>query len=276
LTAALRDHIVQIQTARFIMYERAIRYLEDLEDIFNRPPRARMPNRLLVGPTNNGKSMLLEEFIARHPREDNPEKSAAFVPIVIVQVDGPDNRQLFSAILKYVNAPTTRSLSSAAMSDQVLSELSTVGTKILIIDEFHSLLGGTGIRQTHFRNVIKRLSNLLRIPIVAAGTELAYNALQADEQLANRFYPLHLPRWTDSEEFGRLLMSFKRFWEIEFDEDVVGAEVLKRTDRTIGAISELMERAAIYSLRERGRAVVDEEALKNCKYISPGDRPQLR
>jgi hypothetical protein len=51
------------------------------------------------------------------------------------------------------------------------------------------VLAGPLLRQRQFLNVIKHLGNELQIPIVAAGTQDAFNAIQTDPQLANRFAP---------------------------------------------------------------------------------------
>src|SRR2546423_1765777 len=68
--------------------------------------------------------------------------------------------------------------------------------RMLIIDEIHHVLAGSLLQQHNFLNTIKHLSNELQIPIVGVGTREAFNALQTDPQLANRFEPVFLPRWT--------------------------------------------------------------------------------
>jgi hypothetical protein len=47
---------------RWIGYPRARQVLDRLNDFLNWPARQRMPNGLIIGPTNNGKSMLIEKF----------------------------------------------------------------------------------------------------------------------------------------------------------------------------------------------------------------------
>ncbi|MGH3710082.1 MAG: TniB family NTP-binding protein [Pseudonocardiaceae bacterium] len=51
------------------------------------PAKQRMPNLLLIGPTNNGKSMMVEKFRRSHPpvshpdREEIPASSPQFFPL---------------------------------------------------------------------------------------------------------------------------------------------------------------------------------------------------
>lgn len=44
-----------------------------MEVLYTFPVRQRMPNLLLVGPTNNGKSMIIEKFRRTHPAQPGVE-----------------------------------------------------------------------------------------------------------------------------------------------------------------------------------------------------------
>lgn len=75
---------------------------------------------------------------------------------------------------------------------------------------FYSEIGRPSVDpQRHFLNVLKHLSNELQIPITAIGTHDAFNAVHTDPQLANRFEPALLPRWTMGNDYLRLLASFE-------------------------------------------------------------------
>jgi Bacterial TniB protein len=55
-----------------------------------------------------------------------------------------------------------------------------INVKMLIIDEIHHVFAGPLLKQRHFLNVIKYMGNELKIPIAAAGTHDAFNAIQID------------------------------------------------------------------------------------------------
>jgi hypothetical protein len=55
-----------------------------------------------------------------------------------------------------------------------------INVKMLIIDEIHHVFAGPLLKQRHFLNVIKYMGNELQIPIAAAGTHDAFNAIQID------------------------------------------------------------------------------------------------
>ena len=54
------ERIARIRAERWIGYSRAREALAKLEELLTHPVRQRMPNLLLIGPTNNGKSMLID------------------------------------------------------------------------------------------------------------------------------------------------------------------------------------------------------------------------
>ena len=60
------SRIRHIRTDRWIAYTRAEGVIAAMEEL-SLPKRTRMPNFLLVGPTNNGKTMIVEKFRRSHP-----------------------------------------------------------------------------------------------------------------------------------------------------------------------------------------------------------------
>jgi len=78
------ERIAHIRADRWIGYTRAQKALAKLEDLFTQPQRQRMANLLLIGPTNNGKSMIIEKFRRAHQLE--PAEHAAYetIPLLLV------------------------------------------------------------------------------------------------------------------------------------------------------------------------------------------------
>jgi len=117
------------------------------------------------------------------------------------------------------------------------------------------VLAGPLLKQRQFLNVIKHMGNELQIPIVAAGTQDAFNAIQTDAQLANRFEPAVLRGWTMGEDYLRLLASFEVALPLEHRSRLVdptlALKILSLSEGTIGEISALLCRAAVEAI-ERG------------------------
>lgn len=81
--------------------------------------------------------------------------------------------------------------------------------KMLIIDEFHSLLVGTPRLQRQVMNAIKMLCNELQIPIVGVGTKDAIRVMHTDPQHASRFDVAELSVWKLNKEFQKLIFQFE-------------------------------------------------------------------
>src|SRR5437879_4430256 len=102
------SRIRRIRTDRWITYGRAEAALCAMEDLLTFPKRTRMPNLLLCGPTNNGKTMIVEKLRRAHPpiaASATPD-GAANVPVLKVQMPaGPDEPRFFGAILDELGFP---------------------------------------------------------------------------------------------------------------------------------------------------------------------------
>jgi hypothetical protein len=77
----------RIRADRWITYHQADAALAAMEDLLTFPKRTRMPNMLLCGPTNNGKTMIVERFRRCHTPivASIAEQGNADVPVLKVQ-----------------------------------------------------------------------------------------------------------------------------------------------------------------------------------------------
>jgi hypothetical protein len=102
-----------------------------------------MPNLLLVGDTNNGKTALVNRFLARHQPQAASDGTTSCIPIVFVQAPPlPDERRFYQAILSKVFAPFRPSRTAANLQFETVQLLASVGVKMLIIDEIQHVLAG--------------------------------------------------------------------------------------------------------------------------------------
>jgi hypothetical protein len=184
------ERIDYLRRDHWIGYTRAKAILDDLGELLTHPPSHRMPCLLIVGETNNGKTVLVNRFAALHPGGERPDGEGIESPVLVVQAPaGPVEAGLFAAILDALHAPYRISANVDLKRAQALALMRRVGVRVLVIDELQPVVAGTTQRHRHMLNVIKHLSNELQIPIVGAGTRAAFHALQTDPQLSNRFEP---------------------------------------------------------------------------------------
>lgn len=270
------ERIERIRSPRWIGYPRAKEVLGKLEDLLAYPPSHRMPNMLIVGDTNNGKTMLVQRFCSAHPAEDNPEGEGVLAPVISVEAPPvPDESRFYDDILEVLFAPYKQHEAVSTKEKLVLTQLRNVGVRMLIVDEIHHLLAGSLNRQRAFLNVIKGLGNKLQIPFVGVGTRDAFRAIQTDPQLSNRFEPVLLPQWQDDTDFKRLLASFECMLPLRNPSKLYEAKMASRlhlmSGGYIGELSRLLSAVAVHAIKS-GSEKVDGKVLDAIGWVSPADR----
>ncbi|NMM50315.1 TniB family NTP-binding protein [Marinigracilibium pacificum] len=277
--ASDQERIESIRQSHWIGYPVAKSILKGLNDLLNYPQVHRMPNLLLVGDSNNGKTALLNQFGQYHQSFLNKETGELIVPVVLIQSPPePDEKRFYNSILETLYAPYKTSENAERRQQRVIHLLRKLNTKLLIIDEIHHILAGTIGKQRTFLNVIKYLSNELRISIVGAGTKDAFNAIQTDPQLANRFIPKVLPKWTNDEDFLRLLLSFETALPLKKPSNLIegslSQKILYMSEGLIGEISAILELASILAIESKIEKI-NSNVLDNIIYIRPSDRKKM-
>ena len=270
------ERIEKIRSPRWIGYPRAKNILAKLDDLLVYPRSHRMPNLLVVGDTNNGKTMLVQRFCAQHPAKDNPSGNGIQVPVLFVQAPPvPEEGRFYNAILELLFAPYKPNDRVDKKQSQVIKLLKYVGLRMLVIDEIHHIMAGNLNKQRTFLNVIKYLGNELQIPIVAVGTRDAFRALQTDPQLANRFEPALLARWDFDTDFLRLLASFERMLPLRapsnLHETGLATKLFSMCEGYIGELSRLLTAASVQAI-ESGKEQIDEKLLNSLDWVSPSER----
>lgn len=270
------QRIKSLAVSPVIGYPLAKRAMDRLEDLLVHPPTHRMPNLLLVGNTNNGKTIIASRFLAQHQAYSLPDEDFVRVPVVMIQAPPvPDEKQFYNGILKRLASPYKINDKIDRKQYQVLQLLANVQARMLIIDEIHHILAGNLTKQRAFLNVIKYLANELQIPIVAIGTKDAFRAIHTDPQLANRFEPHLLPRWRDGEDYRRLLASFERKLPLRkssyLESDELGLKILSMSEGAIGEISNLLRQAAIQAIHS-GQECITVRLLESIGWQAPSQR----
>jgi Bacterial TniB protein len=258
------------------IHTRAKELLGKLEDLLSHPRIQRMPDLLIVGETNNGKSVLVKRFQQLHPATDDPSGEGATIPVLLIQAPPvPQELRLYHSILEALACPYRPSESAARKLPQVMNLLRRVGLRMLVIDEIHHILAGPISSQRQMLNVLKYLGNELQIPLVGVGTKDAIRAVQTDPQLANRFEPAALPRWDLDRDYLKLLASFERALPLRepsnLSEPSLATRLLAMSEGTIGELSSLLTAAAMHAVRI-GRERIDGTLLSELDWTPPSER----
>lgn len=265
-----------IQAGGWIGYPRAREVIDQMEALLNHPPIERMPNLLLVGPTNNGKTQILSRFLARHPPTPDPAGDITLTPVVLVAAPPtPDIGDLCVRILEFVGAPYREIGTPAERIRTVKRILGRLQTRLLLIDDIQHMLSGGPVKQREFRNAIKDLGNALKMSIVAAGIEEAYTVFATDPQLSNRFPVETLPVWRLDIETGRFLSTLECQLPLRNPSGLKAPELLQQivfmSEGPIGEMHSVVKLAAIHAIKN-GREAITLELLKTLRWTPPSQR----
>ncbi len=273
------QRITMVKESKWISYTIAVEILKELSDLKRYPKSSRMPNILLVGDSNNGKTALIEKFVSLNPSTLDEQTAEISSPVLMIQAPPePDERRFYNAILEKLLAPYKTTEKLDARQFRVKNLLQKLEIKVLIIDEIHHILAGVPTKQRKFLNVLKYLSSELKISLVCAGTTEAFNAIQSDPQLANRFQPRILKRWKFDLEYKRLLLSFETKLPLkeasQLIEEGISKKILAMSEGLIGEIAKVLELSSIYAI-EQGIEKITHQVLDHINYVSPSDRKKM-
>lgn len=282
LALSKEERIRHIQEDRWVGYTRANEVIAKLEDLLAHPKVGRMPNMLIVGKTNNGKSHLVNHFLSLHPASDNPVGEGIIVPVLYIEApDKPDISHLYGLILDMLNVPYKTHEKEEVKLAQVIKVLKSIDLGIIVIDEIHNLIAGSLLKQRAYLNGLRYLGNQIKRSIVGVGTVEALRAIQVDGQLSNRFAPEVLPTWQLDMEFLKLLASLEKIIPLQAPSNLIDKTIAMKlhamSEGTIGELSRLLNMAAIWAIRNTKAGDlerIDEKALKECGFIPPSLRKE--
>lgn len=268
-----KERIAFMDQPRWIGYARAIQILETLQGLLHKPKRPRMPNLLIVGESNNGKTTIVERFADLCGKGYVNEESDPVKPVIVAQAPpSADEKGLYISILEQFFTPYRASDPCARLRYQVVHMFRACHVRMLVIDEFHSLLTGTPIKQREVMNAIKLLCNELAIPIVGVGTREAVRVLHTDSQHASRFEVVSLPIWSLDKEFQALLASFERILPLRHPSRLHQPELAlilhSICDGNLGNLQQLLVACADDAIRN-GTEFINKQAVEARAWMRP-------
>lgn len=153
---------------------------------------------------------------------------------------------------------------------------------MIVLDDFFNIAAGTPTRRKKFLNALRNLSNDLQMPFIVSGTPETLNVLSVDPSIANRFKPVFLPKWKESQmqEFARFVMSVEKTLLLKKPCDLINETTLKRLlifgEGLLGEIVAILKLLAESAVRS-GKESIDGEMItkKNLAalgWVMPSDR----
>lgn len=273
----------------WIDYLGAQQVLDRLEELIELPRSHRMPNMLVIGPTNNGKTMIKRKFCKIYEdtvvydyhcsKEIQAHYGKELLEKFVVCMDMPAYPTFKMFLLAlcegFEQAERYNDLSVPILNQEVYRILRKIRVRMLFIDELHNMLASPHRQQLEFLNLIRHIGNELEIPIICLGTKDAYLGIRTDPQLENRFEPFLLPRWKAGIEFNNLLESFISVLPLEYYSDLTDPKIanwlLAKSGGVLGELANILKLAAKRAIR-LGREQIDLELLMELPYTGPNER----
>lgn len=258
---------------RWIGYDRAQQALDTMQALMNKPRQPRMPSLLIVGEPNNGKTTLVQRFMTLCGEGHVNENADPVTPVIVAEAPpSADEKGLYISILERFWAPYRASAPPAQLRYQVIHQLRECHVRILVIDEFHSMLTGSAVKQREVMNAIKLLCNEVGIPIVGVGTRDAVRVLHTDPQHASRFDVLSLPLWELDQAFQKLLAGFERVLPLKKPSRLSSPEIATAahaiSSGNLGDLRRLLE-ACTREAISTGEEQITEKILRSKAWLQP-------
>jgi hypothetical protein len=266
-----QQRIACIDQDLWIGYGRAQEAHQKLERLLHSERRMRPDNLLVVGASNNGKTAIAQRFLARHAVPEDPDAECATIPVAsILAPNGPKIALLFKAILKALGRECGEGRRIAQLRDEAYQALEDVRLRLLMIDDLHNIRGsGVDPMLVELRN----LGSATGVSLGCFATkEIAY-VLRRDEQMANRFEPMTLPRWQFEDiDYARLLATFEQRLPLRQKSNLIDPALAERilvlADGLIGGVAGLLRQAAVEAIRT-GHERIDRTLLTRVSAPSP-------
>lgn len=265
------QRIACIDRDLWIGYGRAQQAHQGLARILQSERRMRPDNLLIVGASNNGKTAIARRFHARHILPEDPAAERATIPVAFVQApNGPRIPPLLFNILQALGREPTRRYTIAQLRQETYRAMQDVGLRLLLIDDLHNINGsGTGPMLVDLRNI----GSVTGVSLGCFATKDIAQIFRRDEQLANRFELLILPRWQmDDLDYAKLLATFAQQLPLRrpshLTEPGLAQFILVTGGGLIGGIANLLRQAAVEAIRT-GHKCIDRAMLDRTESTLP-------
>lgn len=267
-----RERIRFMGEPRWIGYQAAHNILDTLESLLEAPKRPRMPNLLIVGEPNNGKTTIVRQFLKTHEGYVD-ENSEPVRPVILAEAPpSADEKDLYVAILETLWMPYRTTDSKLTLRYQVIHSLRELKVRMLIIDEIHSMLTGSAIKQREVMNALKKLCNELVIPIVGVGTPDAVQILHLDPQHASRFDVVKLATWKLNADFQRMLKAFEAVLPLKQPSELYKPELAQLIHSICNGNTGDLHSLLIECAKEAiisGKECIDRKLIESKSWVRP-------
>lgn len=284
------ERLDDLKRAAWIGYEKAVKIRASIEELLTWPGGPRMPGYAIIADSFNGKTSILSN-IARRINPDPPTAGTGPQPSVpptrpfflFQSPPEPDENRLYDEILGSLSMLGSPRESPTSKVNRIKVMFTNLEVKLIGIDEFGFQQAGTPGRQRKALNALKYLGTEIGRPIVLAAVPETLNLLQSDPQIANRYEPLHLPKWkASSPDLPRLLTSFEKVLGLKkpsgLHEPEKASRIVAEGDGVLGHMDSLLRRLARQAIETKAERItlasLSTKNLAKIDWVHPSKRHQ--
>lgn len=260
----------------WIPYPSAQLALGRVEELITRPRTDRMRGLLVRAESNNGKSRLAKECVARYPMDENLDGEHVIIPLLLIDMmPRPDENAILDAILEKMKQPYRPKDPITAKRLQVIKVLQRCGLRVLLIDEIQCLLGARQEMRRVTMDALRYIANQVPVPIIAFSTPRGASALASSDEMINRLHPISLPVWKLDADFRSLLANFEAILPLRkssgLTKKALAAVIHAKSEGLIGEVRDLLE-LCLKEAFVRQQEHIDDEIIKAVPWIEPSRR----
>lgn len=173
-------------------------------------------------------------------------------------------RRFYGHLLTEMGVPFVSRATILDLETQALRSLKRMDVKLLMLDEVHDILAGSAKEQRILLNMLRYISNELKISLVCFGISEAREAISGDVQLARRFEELPLMRWQGNEEFQELIVTILRHLPLKLSSQISARalrHVLQSTDGVTAQIFGMFNDLAVEAISS-GTECIDDANIE--------------
>ncbi len=264
-----------IKRPRWIVNPSAAKAIEMISCVFEQKSSFRPMNVLVVGAPASGKTALVDLFARKHDEEKNYKNGKICYPILKVTMPSePDSDMFFENIYDALKVPhgayeiwrSRRRLLRRFATDL----LKRSQTRVLIIEDLHSIGGGTEREQIAFLQMLRVLGGELNIGFVFTGVPRVRFALRLEEQILASTREIELPKWKAGEALKSFSTRFLKTLPLRKPSRIDREFVKLLAERSEGRMDYLCDElraAAITAIRSE-REMVDLSVLQESRGYS--------
>lgn len=262
VTASDEERITFLDEPRWIGYGVAKDVRENLVSLMNKPKRPIMKNLLVVGDSNSGKTTLIRRFYDLFAQPYVGSQSEGIHPVILINAPNTKPKDLYISLLECFCVPFRADDSVVKLRSETISLFKEYKVKMLIMDQFHSLLIGESHSQHQVMNAIKTLCDELQIPFVGVGNRKEMKRFHANPQHNTYFDVITLPVWKCDREFQQLLYQFQSILPLKkcsnLQEPAMAKNIHAISNGNIGNVHRLLTACAVKAITTGTEQITSE------------------